>query len=193
MKNKIRLIPGTNLYELTIAGKKFYSIDEHSFNISMNVLKGMLIEEFPLTTDIHLSDITLVKSDTMIESEIPNYSIRREPDGKCRVYCELDIIEETWNYDIDATLFLILKRELLLHRLELNPVIEDDAIDIQFLSYSIDGEGSAIDEVVANANAYNENISREITSSVNTIPRLLLDSLGILETSQPIKIGEYNF
>jgi len=181
-ENKIRKIPDTDLNELTVHDMKFYSMDEQNFISSIEILKEIPIRELPNNIDIWFKDVTQKYSYSTLECEYPDFSIYLEIDGKCRVAIQLDFPTHSWTYDIDTTLFLELKRDLILLHKEEHPVIENDAIDAQFLVYSIEGVGDTVGEVIANAAIFNEKISHEIMNAIIKIPRLLRDSLGIKET-----------
>ena len=185
MKTNLRLIPNTNIWELTINDLKFYSTDFENFRLSI-YLPDTLVKDLNPLIHFAVEEASHQYSNPTIEHEIPEYSIMIDDRGKCRVTCNIELNPYFWNYDINTTLFLFLKRELILKLNKMNPIIEDEDIINHYLSYSIEVDSSTIAEAIEVANTYNEKISQEIMSAVKNLPRLLLDSLGIMETSRPL-------
>jgi hypothetical protein len=188
MKNEKgpRLIRGTNIYQLSIGNKIFYSGSQDYFSISMDFLKGSHVKDLPVNVKISLSDPPLNFSTLTISEDIPEFSIYRENENSCRVICDLQINPIFWEYNLDITTFLTLKRELLLNSKRMSSQIEEEDIINQYLSYSIIVSGDTVEKLLADAFSFNKEISREITKIVNRLPALLLEAMGITNYSSSI-------
>src|SRR5664280_974272 len=177
--NKVHKVSkaGKDLYELQVDGKIFYSEYEDSVEIELNQIKGATVKDLPDNLKIDFVNSELNYSGSIVTEEIPTISIQHEKDEKCRVTFDLNISPDNGHSGIMAILFQCLKRELILFRKKKSPKIEDDYE--HYLKYSISVEGTTIEEVIANAIAFNESISKEIESAMDKTPSFLANHLGI--------------
>lgn len=180
MENKyaILLNPATNMHELIIHGQTFESDENDSFCVTIDSLKGVNIEELPENVELYLTDNIQNNYTFGFESSIN--SICRMSNGKCRFtfyeWCD----PMSWKLNIDIESFLNLKMELLLHRNEKSPIIEDQDLINQEFFYSIELDGKTIDELIEDASKYDDDISSAIICTVDYIPQLLRKALGII-------------
>ncbi|MDR3666969.1 MAG: hypothetical protein P4L35_09015 [Ignavibacteriaceae bacterium] len=168
---------GTDLYELQIDGKKYYSEYKDSFEIESYRFKGASIKDLPESVEIDFVNCELNYSGSIVTEEISTLSIQREKDEKCRVALHLNINPDNGHSGIMAILFQCLKRELILLHKEKNPKIEDDYE--HYLKYSISVEGTTIEELIVKATDFNQSISKEIESAMDKTPSFLANHLGI--------------
>jgi hypothetical protein len=168
---------GTDLYETLINNQKFYSDNKNSFEIDLNQIKTALVKDLPENVEIDFVNNNQNFDGSIVTEEISTISILLEKDETCRVTLDLNISSDNGHSDIMASLFHCLKREVILLSKERRPIIEDESQD--YLKYSIYIEGETIEELITAAVAFNENISKEIESTIDKTPRFLADYLGL--------------
>ena len=178
---KVRIIKkeiGNDLFELQFNGKKYNSPFEDYFEMSIDILKDLHVTDLPVGIGIGLIFTDLNYLDSIIEFEIPDFSIYRESDGKCRVACELRFDPREGIDGNVIQIFRELKKGLILIHDEMNPIIDADELDCCMI-YSIEVTGDTIEKIIKSAKVFNDSINEKIKEAANKIPRFLADVLGL--------------
>jgi hypothetical protein len=170
----------TDLYELRIGGKIFYSEYKDSFEVDLNQIKAASVKDLPGNVEINFVNSELKYKGSIVTEEISTISILHLKDEKCRISFQLNISPDNGHSTIMAILFQLLKNEVILLRKKMNPAIEDDYE--HYLNYSIDVKGVTIEGLITTAVAINESISKEIEDAIDKTPRFLADYLGIAKS-----------
>lgn len=165
--------------EFSINGK-VYSLDEYdSLSISVHDLKGIPIDDLPEEVEIFVDDLEDENVYPTLDVDSHIFLIHRDQSGKCRVQFSVYCDALKWNLVIFTELFLEIKMELMLSHKEVEAEIDDEDIINHEFFYSIQPEGETVDEVLKNASTFNRMIAQKMTAVVKSIPRLMLDELGV--------------